>query len=464
LTVATRPLTRLIGQNLRRNLKHNVLSAIGIVVGIAAFTFFLALDGGVRKVVLGEIFPVDRLEVIPPKSTLFGSARMLTDDTIKRFRDPPAEVGVRPRAVYAKLKLAFPARGWGGKKILGRDRDLYFEISGFCDGVDEGIMTKDVSPPFVFEDWEGRSRPPRCGPGNRCPEGLYCAWDLYECHKPVPVVISRHMIELYNGSIAPTHPGLPKIPDFATSLFRGKQFTVEFGKSYLGSVARQGGASIHRAFQLVGISDKAIPIGVTVPLGYVKRWNKRYAGDDEARNYSSVVIVVGSKGDITPLAAYAKSMGYDLAESEGEKVGLFITLATVLFTLISVIIIGIAAINIAHTFMMIITDRRWEIGVMRAVGATRTHIRLVILGEAAVVGLLSGGLGLGLARLAGWACDWYSAHRVPDFPFKPETYFAYTPLLMAASIGFAIGFCLLGAFLPANRAARMEPASALVTR
>ena len=36
--------------------------------------------------------------------------------------------------------------------------------------------------------------------------------------------------------------------------------------------------------------------------------------------------------------------------------------------------------------------------------------------------------------------------------------------LMALSIAFAVGFCLLGAFLPAHRAARMEPASALVTR
>jgi len=462
--MAAGPLSHLVRQNLRRNLKHNVLSAIGIVVGIAAFTFFLGLDGGVRKVVLGEIFPVDRLEVIPPKSTLFGTARNLTDEVVERLRNPPAEVGARPRAVFPKMKLAFPARGWGGKNILKRDRDFFFELSGFIEGLDEGIMQRDVTPPFVFEDWEAKNSPAPCGPGNKCPDPLYCAWDSYRCIKPVPVVISRHMIELYNGSIAPTHPGLPKIPDFATSLFRGKHFTVELGKSYLGSSARQGGAPIHRSLQLVGLSDKAIPLGISVPIGYVKGWNKRYAGDDEARNYSSVVVVVDSKRDITPLAAYAKSTGFDLAESEGEKVGLFITLATVLFTLISVIIIGIAAINIAHTFMMLISDRRWEIGVMRAVGATRSHIRLVILGEAAVVGLMSGLLGLALARLAGWACDWYSAHRIPDFPFKPETYFAFTPSLMALSVGFAVGFCLLGAFLPAHRAARMEPASALVAR
>jgi len=457
-------LLRLIRQNLRRNLKHNLLSAIGIIVGIAAFTFFLALSGGVRHVVLGEIFPVDRLEVIPPKSTLFGGARELNDAVVKRLRNPPAEVGVRPKAVYAKMKLAFPARGWGGKDVLRRSRDFYFEISGFCDGVDPEIMEGDVSPPFAFDDWLAGHKPAKCSKGNVCPEGHYCAWDLYECHRPVPVMISRHMIELYNGSIAPTHPGLPKIPDFVTSIFRGKTFTMELGRSYLGSQARQGGRPTHRRMQLVGISDKATPLGITVPIGYVKRWNKRYAGDKESENYSSVVMIVKSKSDITPLAAHVKSMGFDLTESEGEKVGLFITLATVLFTLISVMIVLIAAINIAHTFMMLISERRWEIGVLRAVGATRRQIRAMILGEALVVGLTSGTLGLLLAYAAARACDWYSATRIPDFPFKPDTYFAFSPALITASVGFAALFCLLGAFLPANRAARMEPAMALTMR
>ena len=455
------PLVRLVRQNLRRNLRHNVLSSIGIVVGIGAFTFFLALDNGVRRVVLGEIFPVDRIEVVPPKSTLFGSARAITDEVVARLREPPPEVAPRPKAVFPKMKLAFPARGWGGKSFLGRDRDFFFEISGFCDGVDEEIMKGDVTWPFAFEDFEGKQKPARCLPGNRCPAGLYCAWDVYECHHFVPVVISRHLIELYNGSIATSHPGLPKIPDFVTSIFRGKTFTIELGRSYLGSAARNGGDPIQRQVQLVGISDKAVPLGITIPLGYVKRWNQRYAGPREASEYTSAVMVVRSKRDITPLAAYVKGMGLDLAESEGEKVGLFITLATVLFTLISVIIIGIAAINIAHTFMMLITERRWEIGVLRAVGATRGHIRMVVLGEAGVVGLVSGGLGLLLAWLAASGCDWYSRHRIPDFPFKPDTYFAFTPALIVASVGFAALFCLLGALLPAQRAARVQPAAAL---
>ena len=78
--------------------------------------------------------------------------------------------------------------------------------------------------------------------------------------------------------------------------------------------------------------------------------------------------------------------------------------------------------------------------------------------------LLGGGLGLLLAYVAAWTCDWYSANRIPDFPFKPETYFVFSPGLIVASIGFAVLFCLIGAFLPADRGARMEPAAALTMR
>jgi hypothetical protein len=457
-------LGRLVRQNLRRNLGHNLLSAVGVVVGIAALSFFLALDAGVRHIVLGEIFPVDRLEVIPPTTTLFGAGGRITDAVLERLRHPAEALGVRPRAVFAKMKLAFPARGWGGGRLLGRGRDLSFEVSGFCDGMDPAIVKGEVEAPFVFDDWLASNTPAACGPTGQCPEGLYCVKDLDQCHAPVPVLVSRHLLELYNGSIAPSHPGLPRIPDFLTSAFRGAGFTVELGRSYIGTVAARGGAPIQRRFRLVGVSDKALQLGITVPLGYVRRWNQRYAGDAVAEAYSSAVILIRSKSDVTPLSSYVKSLGFQIKESGAEKAGLFITLATVLFTLISSIIVGIAAINISHTFMMLIADRRREIGVLRAIGASRGHIRAVILGEAAVVGLASGVLGLILALLMAWLCDWYCAAHLPDFPFKPATFFHFSAFNCAGVVLFALLFCLAGALLPAQRAAKLDPAKALASQ
>jgi putative ABC transport system permease protein len=75
--------------------------------------------------------------------------------------------------------------------------------------------------------------------------------------------------------------------------------------------------------------------------------------------------------------------------------------------------------------------------------------------------MLAGAVGVMLAIAAGRAFDWISASYIPDFPYKPRTYFDFDPLLLLAAFGFAVGFCVLGAFFPANRAARTDPARVL---
>ena len=46
------------------------------------------------------------------------------------------------------------------------------------------------------------------------------------------------------------------------------------------------------------------------------------------------------------------------------------------------LLMGVAAVNITHTFLMIITERRYEIGILRAIGASRAEIRRLVLAEA----------------------------------------------------------------------------------
>jgi putative ABC transport system permease protein len=129
--------------------------------------------------------------------------------------------------------------------------------------------------------------------------------------------------------------------------------------------------------------------------------------------------------------------------------------------MISFAIIAISAINIAHNFFMQVTERRRELGILRAVGATPTDVRLVILGEAAVIGLIGGVLGVLFAVGAGAVVNWVSAHYVPRFAFKPDDWFAFKPWIWGSGIGFSTVFCILGGYLPARRASTIPPAQAL---
>src|SRR5262245_42571229 len=111
------PLARIVRQNLRRNLRHFIASAIGLLFGTAAFVFFLALSGGVRKVFLSDIFPIDRVEVIAPKVSLTGGTAILDDGLVARIRGR----GEVKRAI-PKMRMVFPAKITGN--LMGADLAL----------------------------------------------------------------------------------------------------------------------------------------------------------------------------------------------------------------------------------------------------------------------------------------------------------------------------------------------------
>jgi ABC-type antimicrobial peptide transport system permease subunit len=213
--------------------------------------------------------------------------------------------------------------------------------------------------------------------------------------------------------------------------------------------------------QIVGVSRKAIPVGMTIPIGYVRRWNEAFVGGDSHKHYSSIVVDMKSKEQVAGFVTWIKDEGYEQEDSYAEELSSAIFIVTLLFLVISFVIIGISAVNISHTFFMLISERRREIGILRAIGATRGDVRKIILGEAALIGLAGGLTGIGIGMGAAFTLDWLSREFVRDFPFKPDSYFAFTPALILGALAFAVAFCVLGAFLPARKAARMQPAQAL---
>jgi putative ABC transport system permease protein len=459
--VTARGLFGLVWQNLRRTRRAFALSVFGIAVGIASLTFFLALAAGVRHEVLGRVFPVDQLEVVPAASDLgggafgifssLGGAKPLDDDAVAALRARP-EVKV----AFRRMKLAFPARAWGGHELFGRD--VYAEL--IAEGVDAAALNAEKVAPEPFTDALGSEKACQ-GKDDDCPQGEYCPSDTWRCERPVPAVMSPFMLEIYNGAIAPSH-GLPKVGSFLASRFRGFSFNVELGRSMV--VGRQVAAEPRaRRLMLVGIARRASQMALTVPLGYVQKWNRDFAGEAAAKTYSSILLELKPHADSTRLTAAVRAMGFQVADSGAEKAGLALTFLTLLFALISAAIVIVAAVNIAHSFFRQVAERRREIGVLRAVGASERDVRRIFLSEAAAIGLCGGVAGLIGARLIALGIDAASRALVPDFPFKPESWFSFDATIVAASIGCAIAACLVGAWWPARAAARLDPSEALAS-
>jgi putative ABC transport system permease protein len=213
---------------------------------------------------------------------------------------------------------------------------------------------------------------------------------------------------------------------------------------------------------IVGVSSHAMPIGVTMPIQYLKRWNAEYMGPAAASTYSSIIVRLEDRNDLAPFSQWlVDEQGLRLDDNLGERFATVIFVIRLLFLIISVAILVIAVINIGHNFFIQVSERRREIGIMRAVGATEGDVQLIVLGEAAVIGIVGGLLGIGLALGIGTAWNAYADVNIPRFPFKPASWFEFKTWIWGSALGFSTLFCILGGYLPARRAAKMEPAQAL---
>jgi hypothetical protein len=464
--VRARALGELVVRDLRRSARSFVVAAVGIAVGIATLAFFLALGAGMREVVLGRIFPIDRLEVVPAGETagaLVGEDVPLADgvtpaavDTLRRAP------GVR--AVYPKMRLLFPSSGRGGRAILGRDIGTGELVA---DGIDPDLVAGDLSAGVLFDDPLSRASGTACRADTDCGETEFCDVTLAAsgapqypgaCAPPVPALVSPYLVEVFNGAIAPAHR-LPPLGDLLLRSAEGLVLEWDLGRAGLGSAAQGQARRVH--VRIAGVSPRAIELGFTVPLAVARRLNLEYAGEEVAARYTSAVVLLRHPADTADVAARVRSMGLEVKTSGAEQMGLLVAIITAVLSLTSVIVVVLAALNIAHAFSSLIAERRGEIGLMRALGARRGDVRALVIGQAAVLGLLASSAGLLLAWGAAWAWNRVAATRLPAFPFKPEDWFVFEATTSGAVLLFGVAACVLSALAPAARAARTEPAAAL---
>lgn len=183
-------------------------------------------------------------------------------------------------------------------------------------------------------------------------------------------------------------------------------------------------------------------------------------------SYKEVYIKAKDASTLTLLRDTLVKQGFIISANidlvnQAVKITNVITIVLTVFGLAALIVSSIGMFN---TMLIGFIERTYEVGVMKAIGATDHNVRDLFLVESAVIGVLGGGggiaIGLGLGELVNFVLNIISTQmggksfELFIFPF----WFGVVVFFMSIAIGVVAGF------LPARRAANLSPRAAFARK
>ena len=237
-----------------------------------------------------------------------------------------------------------------------------------------------------------------------------------------------------------------------------------------------GGAPLERESRTVAIDQAAVlkDLGAPVALDLGSRVYTQEEIDHGVALNAAILLQnprrLGASLEAVREASERAGLGLKAVDwqTASGMVGQTVTLfRAVLYTAV-VIIFAVALVIINNAMVMATLQRVKEIGTMRAIGAQRRFVLVMLLVETAAVALLFGLAGAGLGGLVVWA-----VRALGGIPATNDTlYFLYAgpalvPALGAASVAISLGIVLLvsilSGFYPALIAMRVTPVEAMGT-
>jgi putative ABC transport system permease protein len=153
----------------------------------------------------------------------------------------------------------------------------------------------------------------------------------------------------------------------------------------------------------------------------------------------------------------------DPPSGRGQQFEQMLAAYSIMVSVSSVFALFIGMFIIYNSFAIAVTERRSEIGILRALGATRSQIRRLFLAESAMTGLVGSlaGLGFGVLIARGIAAsigtlinDVYGVAQHAD-----EV--AASPQLLGWALVIGVATSIVAALIPARNAAKVDPVHAL---
>jgi putative ABC transport system permease protein len=185
--------------------------------------------------------------------------------------------------------------------------------------------------------------------------------------------------------------------------------------------------------------------------------------DPNAKAYSMLTVKVSSPGKVQPVQEAIKKMGfrtYSILDAT-KSLRRFFTIFDMFLGIFGSLALAVASLAIINTLVMAVLERRREIGIMKAIGASDSDVKRLFFAEAGTMGVVGGLAGVGLGWLIGRAINLGTAIYMRRQQLPPENVWSVPWWLVLGAVGFAVVVSLLAGLYPASRAAKLDPIQAL---
>ena len=126
------------------------------------------------------------------------------------------------------------------------------------------------------------------------------------------------------------------------------------------------------------------------------------------------------------------------------------------------LIIAVAAVNIIGTLLMLVLEKRKQIGILKSMGASSKQIRRIFLMKGLIIAVVGTALGNLFAYAVCWTQLEFQFFSLPStiyFMKSVPIYFQWQNFIVVSSIGIVL--CFIASFIPARLASKLDPIKAI---
>jgi len=460
-------LTELALRNLRESLLRNSLTTIGISVGVASLVAMLSLGTGLQQLFSRRL----------AKSGLFDTVLVSSRRELRGMGREEERKGPTPGE---SRTLDEPAR----EEIerLPNVTEAYPDIRFVTE------LRYEDKPHLTMI-----SALPPSAKSNDAFDGMQGTF--FSADTEAAVILQKSFAEELLGKTPPLGAAEPSVAELAKPLL-GKELTMRYAQRQTApstplstapepapaddsiTGAAYSVVAREQKLKIVGISDLDpesmrgpmrakvfLPLKLAESLHVMQptdlRELSRAASDQPV--YSSISVRVKNPAQVQGVEEAIKKMGFttfSILDASNSLRQVF----RVLYAFLGIfgsLALTVASIGIVNTLVMAILERRREIGIMKAIGASDADVKKLFFAEAGAMGILGGIVGVVLGWAIGQIINFGINIYLKSQSVPPEHFWAVPLWLVVFSIIFAFLVSLASGLYPASRAAKLDPVQAL---